>query len=201
MNYITRGLAASAIAMSATEVMAGGYAELYYSASELEISFEGESASEDFDGFGLRGGFDLTPNVLVRAEYSSEEADVDDFELEIIRLGFGYQAPVGPATAFYLGPDYIRFEAGDGSGETDDGFGGFLGLRHAFAPSVAGSVEVGYISVEFEEGPYAEATFTGLVTDTVGVFGRYRVYALEDKEFSDIEIDFSGFQVGVRIGF
>ncbi len=195
------GLTGLALAAACTSAIAGGYIELYYSNSELELSEGGFSIEEDFDGVGVRGGVDLTPEILLRGEYTTEEADLDGFDLDIARVGIGYQALIGPTTALYLGPDYVRFEAGDGEGETDDGFGLFVGLRQGLGPSFAGSVEAGYIDLEFEKGPYAEATLTALVNEQIGLFGRYRIYALEDKEFSSLDVDFSGFQVGVRIGF
>lgn len=194
-------LAGLLLACPAHHAIAGGYLELFYSSSELEISEDGFAIKEDLDGFGVRGGVDLTPEILLRGEYTSEDADSDGLELDVLRVGIGHQTLIGETTALYLGPDYVRFDSGGDEGATDDGIGVFIGLRHALGPRFAGSVELGYIDVKYEEGGYGEVTLTGLLSDRVGLFGRYRIYALEDKEYSSLEIDFGGFQVGVRFGF
>lgn len=101
-----------------------------------EITKDGESKENDYDGLTFRGSYEFMDNLYVTGTYSdqtqSEKSEFTDekFNLDSYSLGAGFYLPLGESNAFYLEASYadIEFEIGDYS-ESFDGYVASAGIR------------------------------------------------------------------------
>lgn len=203
------GLIMAAPMAQAADSTAGSRLDVYYSSMDLEVEYQGDSASIDGDGVGMAlwmgNGWGL-----FTAEFQSNSLDggVAGFDVDADarnwRVGMGAQFLNTPTGGMWLRGEYIDFNGDleiEDIGEADDsqtGFGihagGRLGRGDLNAYAEFGLIElddldgVEYkVGVNFQPslvGAFIEYRMTDLETDNVGI----------DEEWEDIRI-------GVRVAF
>jgi hypothetical protein len=116
MKKWTYGLAAAAALVPAAGLAAGSTVALdaYYVIPEFELDIQGigEATFDEGDGLGVKGRFELTPQVFVAGEYQSNTYDeVEgvpiDAEINLIRGGAGFR--LGPGSPMMVSPQIGLF--------------------------------------------------------------------------------------------
>jgi hypothetical protein len=94
------------------------YAELNYK------SFDSDDADQTFDGFELKGSFEIMLNIFLQASYQKLS---DDFDLDRYRFGAGWHLPVGDKLDLFGILSYAKDDV-EGPG-SEDGIQGEVGGR------------------------------------------------------------------------
>ena len=135
-------------AASAAEGLSYNYLEGGYVASNLQDS-------PDADGWGVAGSAAIAPSFHLFGNYSTQELDNTDFDIENWRLGAGYNHELGARTDLLARVAYERYE-------TDvrdfDGYSVEVGVRGALTPRFEGYALAGY-----EDGSDYDGDFYGRV--------------------------------------
>jgi hypothetical protein len=204
-------IAGAALAFSCSGAFAAAGLDADVSAYYVNQDFSIDSDSVDGDGFGLSANV-LVPlaqgGIMIPLEYNKTELDLGsgiDLEVEEIRAGLGYMAPINPTLSVYGGARYINLDLKvDGFGsDTADGYGIFGGAKAHLGTIAQAYAEVSYVDLEDEDGGDADGPeFTiGVSADWggPGLFAEYRLLRLEDSDNSDFDLD--SFHIGARFTF
>ena len=151
------------------------------------------SSDQSFDGFDLKGNFELNDNLYINAGYRSIDFDIAGFDVngDVKLIGLGYKKAFSPDSVFYSELDYVKAKAragGLGSG-SENGYQVGFGVRSMLSSNFEVRAGVNYIDV--------------VDSDTFMILGG--VYSLSDDLglYFDIESDFddSTYSTGVRFSF
>lgn len=207
MKNWTYGLAAAmAAALAPSATLAAGSTvalDAYYVIPEFELDIQGlgEATFDEGDGLGVKGRFELTPQVFVAGEYQSNsydevEGEPIDTEIKLIRGGAGFR--LGPGSPFYALGEVINVEI-DIEGEKDDetGYGVHLGAAAPMSSGIDLYGQVGYVDVEADGFEFLIG-IAMMVSPQIGLFADYRNTSLEDDDTED-ELTLSDVRVGLRI--
>ena len=196
------GLSSSAALASSIEArLAGGTSEIGDGIDKLEY---------DSTGFDLRGNFSLTPNLFLRGSVLSISADEiefegDTFDADIkttaLRIGGGYEAPLGASVVGYGALEYGSFEI-EVDDESDDDTGAVisLGLKDIGTSAFLWQVELGYATLKDVKGGTFDLTLGYRATPKFAIVGGLQSYVLEDKE-DDTELTVGNAFIGGRFTF
>lgn len=107
-----------------------------------------DGASDDADGFGINGSFEVGENVFVTASYAQAEFDELGFEADIdtLSVGLGYHVGISDTVDFYGTLSWLQADvsvAGFGSAD-EDGFGATIGLRGMVGDNIELTGHLGY---------------------------------------------------------
>lgn len=175
--------------------------DVYYAIPETDIEIRdlGEVTADEGDGFGVKGRFELGPQVFLAAEYQSntyDEVEGRPFDAEIdqIRGGAGFR--FGPGSPFYLLGEVVHVDAeleGEKSDET--GYGIHLGAAAPMSSGLDLYGQIGYVDVD-ADGLEFLVGLAMMITPQIGAFADYRHTTLEDD---DVELTLKDIRVGLRI--
>lgn len=211
-------VALSAMSSASFAAPPRGYFDAYF-VTDSEIGDDDRKG----DGYGLKGALSLAEQWFLTGEYQDVEYDdlVGDFdgdnaedrigtELNQLRLGLGYRAPVGGSTLAFVQAEYLDVEAeadvvlsngGDtvaGSGAVDDdGYGIHAGLRGENG-RLGVTVKIGFLDVADFDGPEYEIEADYRFFDWIGAFAGYRV---TDLSRNDEDLKLKDLRVGVSVFF
>ena len=113
-------------AASAAEGLSYNYLEGGYVASNLQDS-------PDADGWGIAGSAAIAPNFHLFGNYSTQELEVADIDIDNWRLGVGYNHELGARTDLLARVAYERFET---DFQDFNGYSVEVGVRGALTPQV-----------------------------------------------------------------
>ena len=136
-------LALSAAA-SAAEGVSYNYVDAGYVATNLKDL-------PDADGWGLGGSAAIAPNFHLFGNYSAQEIDDFDFDIDSWRLGVGYNHEISTNADLVTRVAYERAE----SDVVDvDGYSVEVGVRGALAPKFEGYAFAGYEDSDDFDGDF-----------------------------------------------
>ena len=143
------------------------YAQFAYMRADID------GTSEEPDGFGIGGSFEVGESWFVVASFAQVEAEELGLsaELDDLAIGFGYHTPISDNVDFYGTLSWLRSEvSADGFGSfDDDGFGATIGMRGMVSDQVELSGSIGYSDVgDFGDGT---AFGVGLIYNVPDTFG------------------------------
>lgn len=192
----------AACGFSATTWAAPGssFFDAYYVPSaELEIENAGFllDGTEDGDGFGFKGAFELAPSMFLTGEYQSNEYEDVDLELDAYRIGLGLGQGAGNGGGLYGRLEFINADDGE-----EDESGGVATLGFALAASEQFKLygEVGYQKFDDLDGPEYTVGVALMLTPNLGLFADYRNTLLEVED-TDVEISYEDVRAGLRLTF
>ena len=152
-----------------------------------------DGASEDADGFGIAGSFEVGENWFVAASYAQAEWEEAGFDLDYdtLSVGLGYHVGISDNVDFYGSLSWLRVDASIGGlGSADeDGYGATIGLRGMVGDNVELSGHLGYADL----GDGADGTTVGAglmynVSDNIAV-----------GVFVEVDDDTTGYGAGIRL--
>lgn len=189
---------------------AGGWLDVRLTGGSYEVDndFDNEKIeTEEASGFDVRGQFNPTERIFVRAEYLTSEADEieingtdfdADFEVDTVRGGAGFQG--GSSFRYYGVVEYAEIELDlEGVRGKEDGLILSGGLKDAGAGAFLWNVELGLVKFDDSDGGAFEFTLGYRFNPHVALVGGAQGYGLEDDE--DIELSVTHATLGVRVGF
>lgn len=179
-----------------------GAIDVYYVVSpEIEADVEGlgELTLDEGDGIGVKGRFDLNPQIFIAGEYQANEYDeVEgisvDAQFDQIRGGLGFR--LGADSPFYLLGEVISVDLeveDEGSDET--GYGAHIGFQAPVADMLSLYGQAGYVDVD-ADGFEVLGGAALMFSPTFGAFVDYRHTELESDQEEDT---FKDLRVGLRI--
>ena len=127
-------LAALPFAASAAEGVSWNYVEGGYAATNTD--------GGDADGWGLGGSVAVHPNFHLFGNFSQQELDNTNFDVDQWRVGAGYNRGISQRTDFVGTLAYEKLDAG--AGINAEGYSVEAGLRSALTPNIEGYAMVGY---------------------------------------------------------
>lgn len=113
----------------------------------------------DADGWGLGGSVAVHPNFHLFGNYSTQEVDHVNIDVDQWRLGAGYNRSISDRTDFVGTVAYEKFDAGSADLE---GYSLEAGVRSSLAPAFEGYALAGY-----EDGDQYDGDFYGRLGGTV----------------------------------
>lgn len=146
-------LAALPFAASAAEGVSYNYVEGGYVASNLD-------GVPDADGFGVRGSVAFHPNFHVFGDYSNQELDDSNIDVDQWRVGVGYNHEISPRADLLTRIAYEKVDLGS-LGDAD-GWSVEAGARGALTRNFEGYALAGY-----EDGDQVDGDFYGRLGATV----------------------------------
>ena len=198
-----RLLTAALLLVSCTPAMATGWIEARiadgtyeFDQDDADIDLEAEGAA----GFDLRAQFDATPNLFLRGEYLSSEADEAelngdefdiDIEAEVLRGGVGLQS--GSTVKMNL-----ELESEEAN---EDGFAMSGGLKDGGTAKFLWNVELGLVQLDDTDGGTFDVTLGYRFNPTVAVFGGAQSYVFGEDDDNDGELSLVHLTGGVRLSF
>lgn len=210
MKRLSMSLIAT-LSMMSTTVMAEsprGYVDAYF-VSDAQI----EEPDTQGDGYGFKGALSLAGSLFLTGEYqdvSYDDAvadfdgdDVEDrigFDLNQMRIGLGYRAPVSARTQGLVRAEYLDMEADadaqlsnegapvSGTASVDDdGYGVHAGLRGENG-RLGVTATIGFLDVADLDGAEYEIEADYRVSDWIGAFIGYRVSDLSADSGGDLKL-------------
>lgn len=104
----------------------------------------------DADGFAINGSGAIAPNFHIFGGYSQQELDRTNIDIDLWRVGLGYNHAISPSADLVTRVAYEKFDAGRdifGNSLDADGWSVEAGIRGAMAPALEG-----YAMAGFEDG-------------------------------------------------
>ena len=205
MKQLAYAVAAVVMASAPLAVLSAqpkGTIDVYYVVSpELELEADGVGSVdlEEGDGFGVKGRFNLSPQVFLAGEYQANTYDeVEGFsidaELDQIRGGAGFR--FGADSPFYVLGEFIQIDVEfEDESEDDSGFGVHLGANSPVADSLNFYGQFGYVDVG-GDGLEFLAGLAFMFTRQLGGFVDYRHTSLDED---GAEVTLADLRVGLRI--
>jgi len=164
----------------------------YIPSADIEVGGE-----DDGDGFGVKGRAQFADQLFFTGEYQAVEYDDSELELDQLRGGIGFFAPLSPDVHWNVRGEFVRVET-DGpfqDSEDDTGFGVHGGIEALLTPRFSVHGSLGYLSVDDVDGPEFLVGGRFKATPNVSFFADYRMSRFEDDDSgSDLDLD------DIRIG-
>ena len=161
--------AALPFAASAAEGVSYNYVEGGYAATNLSDGLP------DADGWGVRGSVAFHPNFHVFGDYSSQEFDNTNLDVDQWRIGLGYNHEISPRADLLTRVAYEKIDRGN---IDIDGWSVEAGARGAFTNNFEGYALAGY-----QDGDQVDGDFYGRLGATVKFNQNWGVNG--DVKFSD----------------
>ena len=127
-------LAALPFAASAADGLSYNYVEGGYVNTDAK--------GGDADGFGIKGSVAVAPNFHIFGDYTNQETDFGNVDVDQWRLGVGYNYGVAPNTDLLARVAYQRFDLQHLP--TLNGYSAEVGVRTAFTSNFEGHAFAGY---------------------------------------------------------
>lgn len=186
--------AACTFAAPAMAAQGNNFIDGYFAISEVDVG----PVDDDGNGFGVKGAFQITPQVFLTGEYQS--VDYDDFNADIdqLRLGAGFGPGMGSSGAGLYGRgEYVRL---DDDNDDQDGVVGTVGYGLAVNKEFRLHGEIGYVLLDDADGPELLVGGTYRLTPNLGLFADYRMSYL-DPDRGGGDFDIADFRAGARFYF
>jgi opacity protein-like surface antigen len=187
-----------------------GHIDAYYiPSSTIEIDVEDVGSEDvDGDGFGVKGMIPLgaAQNLFITGEYQSSKFDGEngnaDFDVDQLRGGFGFMAPMGTGSLGVYG-EYANIDL---DGSEADGVGVHGRLVFPIGPAVNLYGQVGYLWLEDDSNNDVdglEFLVGGSVdfTPNIGAFIDFRQSNLNVNDQDDVDFTFQDVRLGLRVLF
>ena len=174
--------AALPFAASAAEGVSYNYVEGGYAATNLSDGLP------DADGFGARASVAFHPNFHVFGDYSSQEFDNTNVDVDQWRIGAGYNYGIAPNTDLVARVAYQKFDMKRGL--DFNGYSTEVGVRTAFNPYLEGYAFAGYEDYSKKHGINPEGQWYGRLGGQVklnqnwGLNGELKMNRDGDKEYT-----------------
>ena len=140
-------LAAAPFAASAAEGVSYNYVEGGYTATNLSDGLP------DADGWGVKGSVAIAPNFHLFGDYTTQEFDDTNVDIDNYRFGVGYNHEISQRADLITRVAYERYKV---PGDHLNGYSAEVGVRGAIAPKFEGFATVGY-----EDGSDFDGDFYG----------------------------------------
>lgn len=140
------------------------------------------------DGWGVKGSYGVLPNMHVFGEYSRQEVDNTDADVDQWRLGVGYNTEIAPSTDFIARAAYNKFDPKEGL--DFNGYSAEAGVRTAFGQHAEVYALAGYEDYSKKHGVNPEGEWYGRLGAQVklnqnwGINGDIKMNRDGDKEWS-----------------
>ena len=179
-----------------TPVAAGelGMIDGYLVNSEIDIDGGG---SDDGDGFGVKGAFNIAERTLLTGEFQSAELDDSEIDLDQLRFGVAQVFPGQTGASFFGRGEYVSIEA---DGDDESGFGVHGGLWLGGQGPLSGYGSIGFLSLDDSDGIEFALGGAFALSPVFSLFIDYRSAGLEDDD-SGIEFDVNDLRIGGRYHF
>ena len=118
-----------------------------------------DSKGGDADGFGLKGSVAVHPNYHLFAEYSNQETDFGNVDVDQWRIGAGYNRAIADTTDLVARAAYQKFDPQYGS--AFNGYSAEVGVRSQLTPVVEGYALAGYEDYSKKNGFNPDGEFYG----------------------------------------
>lgn len=128
-------LAALPFAAAAADGLSYNYVEGGYVATNAD--------GGDADGYGVNGSIAIHPNFHLFGDFSQQETDTFDVDVDHWRAGVGYNHPIADNTDLLSRVAYEKYEV-DAAGFDADGYSAEVGVRSALTPMLEGYALAGY---------------------------------------------------------
>lgn len=136
----------------------------------------GYSDIEEFNGYIVRGSFELNDNIYFTGSYNditADESGFADIDFRFITAGVGYKTLVSDNTAIYAEVNYADSEIESGSfSESEDGHKAALGVRSMITDSTEFYGEIANLKIE-DTTTRVTVGAKQYFTDNFGVFAEY----------------------------
>ena len=165
-----------------------GDVQIYFVNQDIEIG----AASDDDNGFGVRGRLFFTENFFGTARF--QRVSFDGFDSDDLRVGGGWAFRVSPEVTPYVKVEYIDL----GSDLDQDGFGVTGGVDWSVTPQFILRGEVGYIDLDDIDGFELTAGGTFMFTPTLGAFAEVRWW---DASVNGLDVEITDIRAGVTFNF
>jgi Ax21 family sulfation-dependent quorum factor len=143
-------LAVPALVLSASASAAEGVSYNYLEGGYVTSNLQD---SPDADGWAIGGSAAIAPNFHLFGNYSSQELDGTNFDIDNWRLGVGYNHEISQRMDLLTRVAYERYET---SVQDFNGYSVEVGLRGAITPMFEGYALAGY-----EDGSDFDGDFYG----------------------------------------
>ncbi|MGQ0618952.1 MAG: outer membrane beta-barrel protein [Panacagrimonas sp.] len=162
-------------------------------ASEIDVG----PVDDDGDGFGIKGGFRITDQILLSGEYQSVDYDDSDAEIDQLRLGADFGPGAGAiGKGLYGRAQYVSFDGGD---DDQNGVGGHVGYGLPLSEELRLHAEGGYLLLDDLDGPEFLVGASYRFAQNIGAFADYRMSLLDVDGGGDLDV--SELRVGARFYF
>lgn len=187
-------LAACGFAAPTLAATGNNYIDGYFALSEIDVG----PVDDDGNGFGVKGAFQVHPQVFLTGDFQSVEYDDFNADLDQIRFGAGVGPGMGSnGEGIYGRGEYINL---DDDSEDQDGVVGTLGYGLPVTPEFRLHGELGYVYVDDADGPELLVGGTYRLAQNLGLFADYRVSYL-DPDRGGGDLDIADFRAGARFHF
>lgn len=186
---------AAAFTLPALAAPTNNFADGYFiPASEIDVG----AFDDDGDGFGVKGGFQVSNRILLSGEYQSVDYDDSNAEIDQLRLGADFGPGAGAnGKGLYGRAQYVSID-GDGGGD-QDGIGGHAGFGLPLTEQLRLHAEGGYLLLDDLDGPEFLVGASYRFTQNLGAFADYRMSLLDVDGGGDFEV--SDLRIGARFYF
>jgi Ax21 family sulfation-dependent quorum factor len=172
-------LAALPFAASATDGLSYNYVEGGYVKTDTK--------GGDADGFGVKGSVAVAPNFHIFGDYTAQETDRGNVDVDQWRLGVGYNHQISNNTDLLAKLAYQKFDPQ--YGPDFNGYSAEVGARTAFTSNIEGYALAGYEDFSKKNGFNPDGEFYGRVgaqakfTPNWGLTGEVKLAKGGDKEW------------------
>ena len=128
-------LAAAPFAASAAEGVSYNYVEGGYTATNLSDGLP------DADGWGVKGSVAIAPNFHLFGDYTTQEFDDTNVDIDNYRFGVGYNHEISQRADLITRVAYERYKV---PGDHLNGYSAEVGVRSAFTDNIEGHAFAGY---------------------------------------------------------
>ncbi|KIP82595.1 Ax21 family protein [Stenotrophomonas sp. Betaine-02u-21] len=141
----------------------------------------------DADGWGVKGSVAVHPNFHIFGDYTAQETERSNADVDQWRLGVGYNYGIAPTTDLVARVAYQKFDPKRGL--DFNGYSTEVGVRTAFTPMIEGYALAGYEDFSEKHGINPDGEFYGRVGATAkfnqnwGLSGEVKLAKAGDREW------------------
>lgn len=193
------GFSGAAFASSGNSFLDG----YYVPSAQVKVENAGpDNVDESGDGFGLKGAFELAPDVFFTGEYENNKYDDDgsNIELRTFRLGLGLGAGTGTGGGLYGRVEYISADDPNDNVNADTGGVGTIGYALPLTPDFRIYGEAAYQKFDNLDGPEFLVGVSLQLAPNLGFFADYRNTQLDVKD-SNVQLRYDEARIGARFYF
>ena len=172
-------IAALPFAASAADGLSYNYAEGGYVNTDAQGGYA--------DGWAVKGSVAVAPNFHIFGDYTSQELNRGNADVDQWRAGVGYNYGIAPTTDLVARVAYQKFDPKHGL--DFNGYSTEVGVRTAFTPMIEGYALAGYEDFSKKHGINPDGEFYGRVgaqakfTPNWGLSGEVKLAKGGDKEW------------------
>ncbi|HFB64935.1 MAG TPA: hypothetical protein ENJ60_05265 [Aeromonadales bacterium] len=161
-----------------------------------------------FDGFGIKGNFELNESFFINAEYQSVDSKAFGFNANgdynrfgtrdtVIAFGIGYKKDITADSTFFTELDGVKAKVGVGDffSSKENGYQVVVGLRSNINSKLEVKMDVNYLNLDHVDFIYRD--------DTLFQLGGLYKFNKSVGWYFDIDTDFSdsSYNTGIRFSF